>query len=160
MLREELDPIKGKKRERERERRSSSQSFCNTIKPQESHNCTNAKLSGDPSHSAKAHIFLFRQMQQAVRLLRLQHRDNPEYQSDFDNHRPAVRCFTCGGVPQKLVVSIYNGRCGCPPQHTSRGHIGVRFRVNVLYTFPWHSWLELWDRRENGIRCNQGSAIY
>lgn len=56
------------------------------------------------------------------------------------------RSFTCGVIPQKLVVSIYNGRCGCTPQHTSWGDIGVRFRVNVLDTFPWHSWLEFWNK--------------
>lgn len=50
--------------------------------------------------------------------------------------------LTCGVIPQQLVVSIYNGRCGCTPQHTSWGDIGVRLRVNILDTFPWHSWLE------------------
>jgi len=56
------------------------------------------------------------------------------------------RVRPCGVIPQKLVVSIYNGRCGCTPQHTSWGDIGVRLRVNVLDTFPWHSWLEFWNK--------------
>lgn len=97
---------------------------------------------------------------ECVTLLRQELQNILKHQNDFNNHISVVHCFTCGVVPQKLVVSIYNGRCGCPPQHTSRGHIGVRFRVNVLYTFPWHSWLELCDRREKRIRLKQGNAIY
>lgn len=113
------------------------------------------------SHGAKAHrLPPLSNTMECVTLLRQELQNILKHQNDFNNHISVVRCFTCGVVPQKLVVSIYNGRCGCPPQHTSRGHIGVRFRVNVLYTFPWHSWLELCDRREKRIRLKQGNAIY
>lgn len=56
--------IRPYQKEKESGRGDQVQSFCNSIKPQESHDCT--KLSGAPSHSAKACSFLLRQMQQTV----------------------------------------------------------------------------------------------
>lgn len=152
MLREELDPIKDRKIKKVKSRPVSE------LNPKKAMICTSVSLLHD--------IQLWSTGTQASFLVKcntypVMTRISEYSQiSDISNHMPAVHCFTCGVVPQKLVVSIYNGRCGCPPQHTSRGHVGVRFRVNVLYTFPWHSWLELWDRRKEGVRCRQWNVAY
>lgn len=52
--------------------------------------------------------------------------------------------LTSASVPQQVAVHILDGGVdGGPAGHTTRGHIRVRLRVDVLETFPGHTGAEL-----------------
>jgi len=45
---------------------------------------------------------------------------------------------------EKIAINIlYRGVYGRPSGNTSRSNIGVILRINVLQSFPWHSWMKL-----------------
>lgn len=52
--------------------------------------------------------------------------------------------LTSASVPQQVAVNILDGGVdGGPTGHTTRGHIRVCLRVDVLETFPGHTGAEL-----------------
>lgn len=52
--------------------------------------------------------------------------------------------LTSTSVPQQVAVNIlYGGVDGGPTGHTTRGHVRVCLRVDILETFPGHTGAEL-----------------
>lgn len=52
--------------------------------------------------------------------------------------------LTSTPVSQQVAVNILNvGVDGGPTGNTPWGHIGVSLRVNILQSFPGHSWTKL-----------------
>lgn len=53
-------------------------------------------------------------------------------------------CLTSTSVSQQIAVDILNVSIdGGPTRNTSWGHIRVSLGVDVLQSFPGHSWTEL-----------------
>lgn len=45
---------------------------------------------------------------------------------------------------EKIAINIlYRGIYGRPSWNTPRSNIWVIFRINILQSFPWHSWMKL-----------------
>lgn len=45
---------------------------------------------------------------------------------------------------EKIAINIlYRGVDGRPGGNTSRSNIGVIFRIDILQSLPWHSWMKL-----------------
>lgn len=53
-----------------------------------------------------------------------------------------IRVFT--STLEKIAINIlYRGVDGRPGGNAPRSNIGVIFRIDILQSFPWHSWMKL-----------------
>lgn len=59
-----------------------------------------------------------------------------------------LHILTSASVPQQVAVNILDGGVdGGPTGHTTRGHVRVCLRVDILETFPGHTGAELYTNK-------------
>lgn len=63
-------------------------------------------------------------------------------------------CVFTSTLEQIAIHILYRGVYGRPSWNTARSNIGVIFRINILQSFPWHSWVKLC------VKHNQKTSVW